>query len=174
MQFVSHESQRSPWYLGTVYSLSPWKFQVRPYNGHSRLAQTYRSAWTLQGSKILKLPSVRNCFTLAMTNKLVVIINSLKVTKIKKILPYAMKFLVPNYSCLKNPWLRGYRLPDTRSLCPLSTTEFVEPHLRTKFLGTPLLFMKTAVFRHVTLCILVHRYQHFWRNVLSNFWAEQS
>jgi len=47
-----------------------------------------------KGSKILKLPSVRNCFTLAMTNKLVVMINSLKVPKIKKILLYEMKFLV--------------------------------------------------------------------------------
>ena len=36
--------------------------------------------------KILNLTSVRNSFTLAMTNKLVVIINSLKVSKIKKIL----------------------------------------------------------------------------------------
>jgi len=54
-------------------------------------------------SKILKLPSVRYCFTLAMTNKLVVIINSLKVPKIKKILLYEVKFLVPNYSCLQNP-----------------------------------------------------------------------
>ena len=54
-------------------------------------------------SKILKLPPVRNCFTLAMTNKLVVTINSLKVPKIKKILLYEMKFLVPNYSCLQNP-----------------------------------------------------------------------
>jgi len=35
-----------------------------------------------KGSKILKLPPIRSCFTLAMTNKLVVIINSLKVTKI--------------------------------------------------------------------------------------------
>ena len=42
-----------------------------------------------------------------MTNKLVVIINSL-VLKIKKILLYEMKFLVPNYSCLQNPWLGGY------------------------------------------------------------------
>ena len=56
-----------------------------------------------KGSKILKLPPVRNCFALAMTNKLVVIINSLKVPKIKKILLYEMKFLVPNYSCLQNP-----------------------------------------------------------------------
>ena len=31
-----------------------------------------------KGSEIVKLPSVRNCFTLTMTNKLVVIINSLK------------------------------------------------------------------------------------------------
>ena len=44
-----------------------------------------------------------------MTNKLVVIISSLKVPKIKKILLYEMKFLVPNYSCLQNPWLGGYR-----------------------------------------------------------------
>ena len=44
-----------------------------------------------------------------MTNKLVVIINSLKVPKIKKILLYEMKFLVPNYSCHQNPWLGGYR-----------------------------------------------------------------
>jgi len=55
-----------------------------------------------KGSKILKQPSVRNCFTLAMTNKLVVIINSLKIPKVKKILLYEMKFLVPNYSCLQN------------------------------------------------------------------------
>jgi len=32
-----------------------------------------------KGCKILKLPPVRNCFTLAMTNKLLVVINSLKV-----------------------------------------------------------------------------------------------
>ena len=56
-----------------------------------------------KGSKILKLPPVRNVFTLAMTNKLVVIINSLKVPKIKKMLLYEMKLLVPNYSCLQNP-----------------------------------------------------------------------
>jgi len=53
-----------------------------------------------KNSKFLKL--LRNCFTLAMTNKLVVIINSLKVAKIKKILLYEMTFLVPNYSCFHN------------------------------------------------------------------------
>jgi len=44
-----------------------------------------------------------------MTNKLVVIINSLKVPKIKKISLYETKFLVPKYSCLQNPWLGVYR-----------------------------------------------------------------
>ena len=59
-----------------------------------------------------------------MTNKLVIIINSLKVPKIKKILLYEMKFLVPNYSCLQ---IRGLPPSDPQSLCPLSSTEFVEP-----------------------------------------------
>jgi len=44
-----------------------------------------------------------------MTNKLVAIINSLKVPKIKNILLYEMKFLASNYSCLQNPCLGGYR-----------------------------------------------------------------
>jgi len=57
-----------------------------------------------KGSKILKLPPVSNCFTLAMINKLVVVmINSLKVPKLKKILLYEMKFVLPNYSCLQKP-----------------------------------------------------------------------
>jgi len=42
-------------------------------------------------------------FTLVMANKLVVIINILKVPKIKKLLLYEMKFLVQNYSGLQNP-----------------------------------------------------------------------
>ena len=62
-----------------------------------------------KGNKILKLPPVRNWFTLSMTNKLAVIINNLKVPKIKKILLDEIKFRVPNYSCLQNPWLGGYR-----------------------------------------------------------------
>ena len=99
-----------------------------------------------KGSKILKLPPVRNCFTLAITNKLVVIINSLKVPKIKKILLYEMKFLVPNYSCLQNPWLWGLPPPDPRSLCPLSSTEFVEPPTPDKILG----YATAWLPRHVT------------------------
>ena len=55
-----------------------------------------------------------------MANKLVVIINSLKVPKIKNILLYEMKFLVPNYSCLQNRLLEGYRpqIPVLSVLCP--------------------------------------------------------
>jgi hypothetical protein len=87
-------------------------------------------------SKILKLPPVRNCFKLSMTDNLVVIINSLKVPKIKKILLYEMKFLVPNYSCHQNPWLGGYR-PQIPVLCPQLN---LLNSRRTKFLGTPLAF----------------------------------
>ena len=73
-----------------------------------------------------------------MANKFVVIINSLKVLKIKKILLYEKKFLVPNYSCLQNPWLVGATAP--RSPFSLSSVLhwicWTPP--RTKFLGTPL------------------------------------
>jgi hypothetical protein len=37
-----------------------------------------------EGSKILKTTQVRNCFTLAVTNKLVVIISSIKYQKLRK------------------------------------------------------------------------------------------
>jgi hypothetical protein len=47
-----------------------------------------------------------------------------------------MKFLVPNYSCLQNPWLEGHC---PRSPFSLSSTEFVEPPPRIIVLGTPLL-----------------------------------
>ena len=88
-----------------------------------------------KGSKISKLPPVRNCFTLAMTNKLVVIINSLKVPKIKK-----MFTVWHEISCIKlqlpsEPLTRGLPPPDPRSLWPLSSTEFVEPPPRNKIPG---------------------------------------
>ena len=41
------------------------------------------------GNKILKLPPVRGCFTLGMTNKLVFVINGLKALKIREF--YYMK-----------------------------------------------------------------------------------
>ena len=56
-----------------------------------------------------------------MKNKLVVIINILKVPKIKKILLHEMKFLVPNYSWLPpEPLIRGYgpQIPVLSVLCP--------------------------------------------------------
>jgi len=46
-----------------------------------------------------------------------------------------MKFLVQNYSCFQNPWLGGY-LPQIPVLCPQQN--WLNPHHRTKFLGTPL------------------------------------
>ena len=71
-----------------------------------------------------------------MTNSLVVIINSLKVPKIKKILLYEMKFLVPNYSCLQ---IRGLPPPDPRSLRP--QLNLLNPPEKT-FLGTPLIVVE--------------------------------
>ena len=49
-----------------------------------------------------------------------------------------MKFLVPNYSCLQNPWLGGYRpqIPVLSVLCP--QLNLLNPPPQTKFLGTPL------------------------------------
>jgi len=74
-----------------------------------------------------------------MTNKLVVITNSLKVPKIKNILLYEMKFLVPNYSCLQNPWLGGYR-PQISVLSVLCT--------QLKFLNPPPPPPQNSLVRH--------------------------
>jgi len=83
-----------------------------------------------------------------MTNKLVVIIKSLKLPKIKKILLYEMKFLLPNYSCLQNPLLGGYRpqIPVLSILCP--QLNLLSP--RKKFLGTQLP-ETTQILRHRTV-----------------------
>jgi hypothetical protein len=58
-----------------------------------------------------------------------------KVPKIKKILLYEMKFLVPNYRCLQNPWLGGH-CPKIPVLSVLNWICWTPP--RIKFLGTPL------------------------------------
>ena len=49
-----------------------------------------------------------------------------------------MELLVPNYSCLQNPWLGGYRpqIPVLSVLCP--QLNLLNPPPRTIFLGTPL------------------------------------
>ena len=51
-----------------------------------------------------------------------------------------MKFLVPNYSCLQNPWLGGYRpqIPVLSPLCPQLNLLNPPTPLRKQFLGTPL------------------------------------
>ena len=64
-----------------------------------------------------------------MTNKLVVIINSLKGPKIKKILLYEIKISCTKLQLPPEPLTRGLPPPDPRSLCPLSSTEFVDPLL---------------------------------------------
>jgi hypothetical protein len=50
-----------------------------------------------------------------------------------------MKFLVPNYSCLQNPWLGGHcpQIPVLSVLCPQPNL-LNSPLHRTKFLGMPL------------------------------------
>ena len=48
-----------------------------------------------------------------------------------------MKFLVPNYSCLQNPWLRGSR-PQIPVLSVLNWICWTPPAPRKKFLCTPL------------------------------------
>ena len=73
-----------------------------------------------------------------MTNKLAVIINSRKVPKIKKMLLYEMKFLVPNYSCLQNPWLGGYAPRSPFSLFSVLNWICWNPPPPKKFLGTAL------------------------------------
>jgi len=103
---------------------------------HAEFRKSTHQGVRKKGGKIVKLPSVRNCFTLAITNKLVFIMNSLKVPIIKIILLCEMKFLVPNYSCLQNPWLGGYR-PQIPVLSVLNLICWTPP--RTKFLGTPLI-----------------------------------
>jgi len=94
-----HPSPEIPKVLQNRAKLNPIVKTVKNREFRTPALQVVRK----RGSKILKLPPVRHCFTLAMTNTLVVIINSLEVPKIKKILLYEMKCLVPNYSCLKNP-----------------------------------------------------------------------
>ena len=86
-----------------------------------------------------------------MANKLIVIINSLKVAKIKKILLYEMKFLVPNYSCLQNPLLGGYgpQIPVLSVLCP--QLNLLKPP-RKKFLVTPLTRREVSAVGRTLLC----------------------
>jgi len=87
-----------------------------------------------------------------MTNKLVVIINSFKVPKIKKILLYEMKFLVPNYSCLQNPLLVGWRPQILVLSVPLSSSEFVEPPPPNKIPGYATAALQEKNYWIVIIC----------------------
>jgi hypothetical protein len=82
-----------------------------------------------------------------MTNKLVVIINSIKYQKLRKL------YYMNEISCTKlqlppEPLTRGLPSPDPRSFCPLSSSEFVDPpppHPPKKFLGTPLQYCTLVI-----------------------------
>jgi hypothetical protein len=50
---------------------------VKTVKNFLNLGRQHPQDFRKKGSKILKLPPVRSCFTLAMTNKLVVIINNI-------------------------------------------------------------------------------------------------
>jgi len=107
---------------------------------------TPQDVWK-KDSKILNLPSVRNCFTLAMTNKLVVIINSLKIPKIKKKNCIIWnKISCTNLQLLPEPLTRGLPPPDPflSVLCPQSNLLNTPPP-RKKFLGTPLACLKISL-----------------------------
>ena len=51
-----------------------------------------------------------------------------------------IKSLVPNYSCLQNPWLGGYR-PQIPVHSVLNWIFWPHPSTPTKFLGTPLVYL---------------------------------
>ena len=64
-----------------------------------------------------------------------------------------MKFLLPNYSCLQNPWLRGYR-PQIPVLSVLNWICWTPPPTEKKFLGTPLFStIRTQVRGNCALCL---------------------
>ena len=58
----------------------------------------------------------------------------------KKILPYELQ-LVPNYSCLQNPWLGGYlpQIPDLSVLCPQMNLLTPPPHEKNSWVSHCLL-----------------------------------
>ena len=124
-----------------------------------------------------------------MTNKLVVIINSLKVPK-----NYENFTIWNEISCTKlqlppEPLTRGLPPPDPHSLCPLSSTEFVDPPTPwTKFLGMPLVAgawnlksLKRHLRFYVVFCFILWKFilicssenicssGNYWGGVLKQF-----
>ena len=76
-----------------------------------------------KGREILKLPPVCNCYTLTMTKKMVVIINSLKYQKLRKFYYMEWNFLYQITAVSRNPD-EGTTAP--RSLFSLSSNVFDE------------------------------------------------
>jgi hypothetical protein len=69
-----------------------------------------------------------------MTNNLVVVINRLKYQKLRK--SYHMKWnFMYQLQLPPEPLTRGLQPPDPRSLCPLSSSEFVEPAERNSWVS---------------------------------------
>jgi len=89
-----------------------------------------------------------------MTNKLVAIINSLKLPKIKKILLYEMKFLLSNYSCLQNPWLGGYlpQIPVLSVLCPQLNLLYPPPKKNSWVCHS--VYVRTYVYIYIYTCMM--------------------
>jgi hypothetical protein len=88
----------------------------------------------------------------------------LNIPKSKKILLYEMKFLVPNYSCLQNPWLGGY-LPQIPVLSVLSLQlNLLNPPPPKKFLlWTPHPKENSWVCHCLQVTeYLSHHYPNFW------------
>ena len=77
-----------------------------------------------------------------------------------------MKFLVPNYSCLQNPWLWGYRpqIPFFL-LSVLNWIFWTPPPPRTKFLGTPLVQSAPSISSRTARCTLR---LYLWKEVQEN------
>ena len=119
-----------------------------------------------KGSKILKLPGLQ-LFYICNGKKLVVIINSLKVPKLRTFHYKKMKFLVPNYSCLQNPRVGGYcpHIPVLSIFLP--QLNLLNPS-RKKFLGTPLHILWN--YNHkINLAITFLQLKAFRFKLLSHF-----
>ena len=80
-----------------------------------------------------------------------------------------MKFLLPNYSCLQNPWLGGLPPPDPHSLCPLSSTEFVEPPLPEQNSWVRHWFEETRPLFVSCSCIQIGHSHVKWLNLWKKF-----